>query len=145
MGLDMYLRKRIYIAAEYEHRNVVAKVEITIAGREVKIDPKKIYEIVESVGYWRKANAVHNWFVTNVQGGKDECQESDVSIQDLKKLKAICENVLLTKDASALPPTGGFFFGSTEIDAGYFQDLEHTIEILKDLDPESEYSYRASW
>ena len=28
------------------------------------------------VGYWRKANAIHNWFVQNVQDGRDECQKS---------------------------------------------------------------------
>ena len=31
------------------------------------------------VGYWRKANAIHNWFVQNVQDNRDECQKSYVS------------------------------------------------------------------
>ena len=30
-------------------------------------------ETHEEVGYWRKANAIHGWFVRNVQNGKDDC------------------------------------------------------------------------
>ena len=29
--------------------------------------------IIEQVGYWRKANQIHNWFVENVQDGEDDC------------------------------------------------------------------------
>lgn len=35
--------------------------------------------IAEDVGYWRKANAIHAWFVKNVQGGVDNCQSHEVS------------------------------------------------------------------
>ena len=29
------------------------------------------------VAYWRKANAIHSWFVENCQDGVDECQYSN--------------------------------------------------------------------
>ena len=32
-----------------------------------------------------------------------------------------------------LPPTSGFFFGSTEIDEYYKQDVEDSIKIFEDL------------
>ena len=34
------------------------------------------YSILEDVGYWRKANAIHNYFVQRCQNGVDECQMS---------------------------------------------------------------------
>jgi len=77
--------------------------------------------------------------------GKDDCQESYVTYEQLMELKALCEEVLKTKDASKLPPTSGFFFGSTEVDEYYFQDLEDTIKQLSGLDPEGSYYYQASW
>jgi hypothetical protein len=44
-----------------------------------------------------------------------------------------------------LPPQEGFFFGSTEVDDGYFQDLENTINIIDSCDPDGEYEYSSSW
>jgi len=46
------------------------------------------------VGRWRKANAVHHWFVMNVQGGVDECQPSDVSREKMQELLETCRKVL---------------------------------------------------
>ncbi len=48
----------------------------------------------EEVGYWRKANQIHRWFVSNVQGGKDDCGEYAVPRAKLMELKVICETVL---------------------------------------------------
>ena len=98
-----------------------------------------------NVGYWRKANAIHNWFVINVQGGEDDCNEFKVLYEDLLKLKNLCEQVLETKDTTLLPPKEGFFFGVTEIDERYFDDLRNTIEIIDSLDPYGDYYYQSSW
>ena len=41
-------------------------------------DQEKRYghkRIMEMVGYWRKQNAIHNWFVENVQDGIDDCDQ----------------------------------------------------------------------
>jgi hypothetical protein len=154
MGLDMFLTKKSYIGAEFEHREVKAEVKITIGGKPVMIDVNKISEITERVGYWRKANQIHEWFVTNVQGGVDECQESYVTLDQLQSLKTECEQVLEFKDKASeiLPRSGGFFFGGENYDEWYFSDIKDTIKILSDiLEDKSEsgaeisYYYQASW
>ena len=145
MGLDMYLKKRIYVGAEYEHNRVTGAIELKQGDKTVEVDVGKVSEIIERVGYWRKANQIHKWFVDNVQDGKDECQESHVEYKDLLKLKNICQRVIETKDPTELPPQKGFFFGATEVDDNYFLDLKETIEIVDALDPKGDYYYRASW
>ena len=53
------------------------------------------YRIIEEVGYWRKANQIHNWFVENVQDGVDDCgYHNEVTKEDLEELLNICEIVL---------------------------------------------------
>jgi hypothetical protein len=91
------------------------------------------------------ANAIHAWFVKNVQDGVDECQESYVSYEQLVELRDLCKKVIKTKNAELLPPQAGFFFGSTEVDEYYMEDLKETIKIIDALDPDGEYVYRASW
>jgi hypothetical protein len=99
--------------------------------------------------YWRKANAIHNWFVQNVQNGVDDCGEYPVTRQQLEELSGICKNVLCHHDLAEelLPPTSGFFFGSTRIDDFYFYDLIDTICGVQDLlkaDTDTFY-YSSSW
>lgn len=147
MGLDMYLNKRVYVGAHYDHRKVEIKIEATENGVPIKIDPKKVSYVVEQAGYWRKANAIHGWFVRNVQDGTDDCQESYVSYEKLLELRNLCELVIKTKSTELLPPTSGFFFGSTDIDESYWDDLRETIKIISELAPDTEcdYYYSASW
>ena len=107
-------------------------------------------EVSIDAGYWRKANAIHDWFVRECQGGVDECQPSYVAREQLVELKELCEQVLAdkTKAAELLPTTSGFFFGSTDYDEYYFQDLESTIEIIDrtlTLPSEWDIEYRSSW
>lgn len=51
------------------------------------------------IAQWRKANAIHNWFVTNVQDGNDDCGTYTVSVDDLVRLHDTIVDVL---DASRL-------------------------------------------
>lgn len=109
--------------------------------------------IIEQVGYWRKANHIHAWFVDNVQDGEDDCDyHNEVTKDDLEYLLDICQRVLDDHSlADALLPTqSGFFFGGTEYDEYYFDDIKDTIEIIKnvlettDFDKEMIY-YVSSW
>jgi hypothetical protein len=93
MGLDMYLNRETYIGAEYKHRNVKGKIEITIEGKPVKIDFNKISYIKERVGYWRKANQIHRWMVENIQDGEDDCGEHSLPKEKAKELLAICKEI----------------------------------------------------
>lgn len=150
MGLDMYLSRDTFIGGKYDHRKVKGKVDLTIEGKKKSFNPKNISYITEEVGYWRKANQIHNWFVQNVQDGKDECQRAYV---ELDKLKALYSSVCIAidkKDPSIFEPVGGFFFGSTDIDDYYWKDLEDTKAILEkifadDPDGNGTYYYQSSW
>lgn len=46
------------------------------------------------VAYWRKANAIHAWFVREVQSGEDDCGYHDVSIEQLQALVEACKQLL---------------------------------------------------
>jgi hypothetical protein len=149
MGLDMYLTKKTYVGAHYEHRKVTGDLFIKVEDRVLPIKFNRISEIIEQVGYWRKVNAIHKWFVDNVQKGVDDCDEYEVSYEKLLELKALCKKALETKDPSILPPQDGFFFGGTDINEWYWGGLQETINIIDSLDGEQSaydsYIYRSSW
>lgn len=101
--------------------------------------------------YWRKANAIHNWFVENVQDGVDECNEYDVSVEKLKELLNICNDVLEDNDLAEtlLPTQGGFFFGTTDYDEWYFENVAKTAVFLTntiaEYDDKEVFVYWSSW
>jgi hypothetical protein len=152
MGLDMYLDKETYVQ-NWDFQKPEEKHEITVkkGGEVVKsIDPAKIKFIVEEVGYWRKANAIHKWFVDNVQEGKDECQRSYVSRKQLQELLEVVNKILKDNSLAGtlLPTQSGFFFGSVTYDEWYFQVLEETKEILTNAlneGQEATFYYHSSW
>ena len=100
--------------------------------------------------YWRKANQVHGWFVREVQKGNDNCGEYYVSQDKLKELRDLCQKALDTRDPNLLPPQDGFFFGGTDIDEWYWQDLKNTITQLDRIFAlpqlsDLSFSYTSSW
>ncbi len=147
MGLDMYLTKRVYVGANYAHNNVKGSIDLTKGedNKLIKIPTDKITYVILAVGYWRKANQIHQWFVDNVQDGVDDCREGYVDPAKLSELRSLCKEALVTRDGSQLPPASGFFFGSTEVDDYYWSELEDTVEMLKDIDDDCEYYYHSSW
>lgn len=48
--------------------------------------------------YWRKANAIHRFFVDTVQDGYDDCREYDVDKEVIEDLRERCELVLQLLD-----------------------------------------------
>lgn len=151
MGLDMYLEAEFYVSKYFkggpEMLEDLEKLDLT-----KRLNGRRIKKLVVEVGYWRKANQIHSWFVENVQGGRDECQRSYVSREQLQELLAIVERVLANPelDSELLPTGAGFFFGSTEYDEYYIQDLQETKKILDDVlnDPIFDgwdFYYQASW
>ena len=164
MGLDMYLSKRTYVKNwNFQKDEEKHKVAVKLNGKSRKdIKPKRISHIVEEVGYWRKANHIHSWFVENVQKGIDECQESHVSLERLTELRDLCKEVVERKGdddfvSENLPTGSGFFFGGTEYDEYYYNDCKDTIKMLDTILKEdeivrdtkgiysSDYYYQASW
>lgn len=174
MGLDMYLDKCNRKAWGYKDLDI----------DEVKDNNPALYEELKpfivmrgkyvpwetffsEVGYWRKANAIHRWFVENVQNDVDDCGRYEVSKEQLETLLEICNEVLencelvegqigngytfdtngnkimhyeegkYIEDPSVaeelLPTTSGFFFGSTDYDEYYIADIEHTVDVIKEV------------
>jgi hypothetical protein len=136
MGLDMTLSKKTYVK-QWEHKGEDNfNVEVTQKGEPVQhIKRERISYVVEEVGYWRKANQIHNWFVNNVQNGEDNCGEYHVYEEQLEELLGLCKQVLTNNELAKelLPSQSGFFFGGTEYDEWYFKNLENTVEIIETL------------
>jgi hypothetical protein len=156
MGLDMYLYAKQFVSSsawskEEDCKKVKSIARLMKGTKFLDSDDLQFAQIKLQVGYWRKANQVHKYFVDKCAGGKDECQDTYVERDHLEDLLWRCETVM--KDHSRaeelLPAQSGFFFGSTEYDEWYYQNLEHTIpllkKILKDAPEEWEFEYRASW
>lgn len=154
MGLDMYVTAKRYLwdfgdNSDKQIASDIGKLFPEIAGYRVK-------QIEAEVMYWRKANAIHKWFVDNIQDGVDECQESYLDPKKLYELRDICKTVLEdhSQAAALLPSQSGFFFGGTEYDEGYFDDVERTLKwlnglLVKDAFDEKfknwDFYYQASW
>jgi hypothetical protein len=132
MGLDMYLNAKNYVSNngyfKKDHQvyeEILQVLELT----PEQLDPEMLSMTISiPVVYWRKDNAIHNWFVQNVQNGRDDCSEYYVVKGKLQELANLCEEVLDDKDLAheLLPTTDGFFFGSTQYDEWYFKSLEKT-------------------
>ena len=104
------------------------------------------------VGYWRKVNAIHNWLVTNVQAGEDDCDYYPVERENLLELLGICKEVKENHKLAPelLPTCDGFFFGNTEYDEWYFRGIKETIEILNTVLENTDFKnekiiYTSSW
>ena len=150
MGLDMYLNARSSVNAydsEDSEQKALQQVPFIAANGMM------VNAIEYRIMYWRKANAIHKWFVDNVQDGVDNCEEFHVSPQHLQALRDTCQQVLEDKEKAGelLPPSAGFFFGTTDITDYYFDDLRHTVEgldralALAQRDRWINFSYRSSW
>lgn len=135
MGLDMYLDEKIYVGANYEHNSVLGTIEIYRRGEKLDIDFNKVTYIILSLGYWRKANAIHKWFVDNVQGGEDNCGTYYVSGEKLQTLLNTVIQVLGNHELAhqLLPTENGFFFGGTDYDEWYYEDLNYTKELIEGI------------
>lgn len=152
MGLDMYLSRKIYVGAYWDSRDVQGTVDIAAMGEKLPITLDKISYVEEHVAYWRKANAIHRWFVDEVGNSVDDCRPIWVNTEKLEELVQLCKRVKENHSLAPelLPAQEGFFFGSTEYDEWYFEDIDSTIEQLEETlnDPNHDmwsYVYEASW
>ena len=163
MGLDMYLYRNFSMYAGTNKETLNAKKEqIKAIFPELFLSNEHSIEIHEVVAYWRKANAIHNWMVQNVQDGNDDCYYHYVSIEQIQTLRDLAEKALHSKTPEEILPTlSGFFFGSTEYDDSYREDMSDTVkqldkvlaihkqtaEAIKNsgIDYYVEYEYISSW
>jgi len=165
MGLDMYLSAKKHLSKinykvlhennelDYnspeviypEFNNLMQLTQLTDVATDMYGASVEV-----TCAYWRKANQIHSWFVREVQGGEDNCGEYYVPSDKLIELLAICKHSLENKDPALLLPQGGFFFGSTDIDEWYWNDIKSTISQLERILALPEFDnlsfyYNSSW
>jgi len=151
MGLDMYITARRYLWDFGDHDDV--KIAQAIGDLFPELKGQKAKTVSVEAMYWRKANAIHKWFVDNVQDGVDECQETYLNREDMQNLLDVCRAVIASPDQAnvLLPAQSGFFFGSTDYDEWYFDDVKKTIEFLENLFSNEkmmkhwDFYYQSSW
>jgi hypothetical protein len=152
-----------------EHERAKATRVVQVAGLEPFIgrESKSVmlrraddrFVVMLQVAYWRKANSIHRWFVEKIQDGVDECEPSrPITATELQELVAACEKGLAAFAAGdvklagdTVSPMSGFFFGSTEVNSYWADDLSTTIAKIKPLlallneHPGIDVFYRSSW
>ena len=171
MGLDMYLTISEYVSKttrdesrpDSPKSNPLYEQLVNRRPSWVCKDSYRGISVEYPAGQWRKANGIHNWFVQNVQDDRDECQKSYVSAEQLRELRDACEQVLWTQGDSrvgvqekaeevGLAPKAGFFFGSTDYDEYYMEDLRYTVKLINRMEAAGVFDnawvdiyYQASW
>jgi hypothetical protein len=149
MGLDMYLSAKKYHSPNFGADKFKELSDVSEIGASMeKYLPFVNLEV--SMGYWRKVNAVHQWFVDNCQDGNDDCRTTYVGREQLEELKKVCEATILDPKTAEtkLPTQAGFFFGGTEYDDYYLEKLKDTVEIIDrclTIPDEWEFYYHSSW
>ena len=154
MGLDMYLKVSYYLS-DWSHdkesdnsrmyRDLVSKLGAPTTDRVPSLT------VNVNCVYWRRANAIHKWFVDTLANGVDECQPIYVTKENLHTLVSLCEQVLAdpTRAEELLPTTSGFFFGGTAYDEWYMEDIKHTKEsldrVISETNDTVDFEYVASW
>jgi hypothetical protein len=162
MGLDQYLTAKKYVSkwnydGGYDNKAITQEFQdllpmdtpdITKYGQFAGIT------VEYPVGYWRKANAIHNFFVQNVGEDVDDCREMWVDRDVLVELRSRCDDVIKADNTEemakevGLETVSGFFFGDTEYGDWYKEDLKLTVEIcdfVLALPEEYSLHYQASW
>lgn len=108
MGLDMYLYAEKHISSyDYvENANGLSRrdnleYDMVIGASNMDKLPTAEYASVsvrKMVGYWRKANAIHGWFIRECANGVDNCEDIYVSREKLVELRDECMKALADRD-----------------------------------------------
>lgn len=118
--------------------------------KERKCENSNEYSEKEEIMYWRKCNQIHCFF-DSLRNGVDNCEYFEIYINDLKLLVSECKEVLNNNELAEriLPTQAGFFFGSTEYDEWYFDELKDTVDKIEKIIEEhidgNKYYYYAWW
>ena len=153
----MYLKGKRFLWPSGDHPD--SKIATDVAALFPELKPRsrfgnaptsRVSEIIAEGMYWRKANAIHAWFVKNVQDDVDNCGNYAVDREQLVELRDLCKEVLANREKAAelLPSQTGFFFGGTEYDEYYFGDLERTVEGIDEClawPDDWNFEYHSSW
>lgn len=128
MGLDIYF---------YSKQKAVDSTVDCVANEHVEI------------GYFRKFNALFNWVESNIKS-IENCTDVPISKEDLVKLEIMLNQLDTTNCAQLFPTQDGFFFGTTEYDEFYWEDVADlkvlVSQFLAEFDFEaSQICFHAWW
>ena len=106
------------------------------------------------IGYFRKFNALHSYIVKTFADGIDNCQDIILYKEDVEQIKKVLDDVLEAnteeKAKELLPTQSGFFFGGTDYDEFYFEDVKVAADLMQNLLDNFDFEkyqliYEASW
>lgn len=158
MGLDQYLTAHKLICGYTRHseageREAYLKLleSVGLQESDVSLDTPHL-SVSVTVAYWRKAHTVHEWFVSNVQDGVDDCRSSYASRKFLEFAVEHCRKVLKAeKPGSVISTEKDDYSIETIIGAGiYLTEFVMTKAKLAAVlnNPKFKgwnFEYRASW
>ena len=107
------------------------------------------------IGYFRKFNALHSYIVKTFADGIDNCQDIILYKEDVEQIKKVLDDVLnahqqVEKAKELLPTQSGFFFGGTDYDEFYFEDVKDAADLMQNFLDNFDFDkyqlvYQASW
>ena len=146
MGLDIYFFKRKQVEEEPTIETLKTGLDdalFFITNRddfnaeyieEFVNRQKEKFGLDRKVGYLRKVNFIYRYFGNRIDTNTMECE---VTKEDLKDIIAKCKEVLEKEDEETsknlLPTCSGFFFGSTDYDSYYYDDVKEVLELSTNL------------
>ena len=164
MGLDMYFyaRKTTYKSfSKWDNPESTKEVNYP---EDLKTFSDYIYdrnfksvqtETIYQIGYFRKFNALHSYIVKTFADGIDNCQDIILYKEDVEQIKKVLDDVLnahqqVEKAKEILPTQSGFFFGGTDYDEFYFEDVKVAADLMQNLLDNFDFEkyqliYEASW
>lgn len=158
MGLDItfYKAKRLKDNETKERLEEIRKELATeylksIDERNSKLineleDEKEKINPWDEVAYFRKVNLLIPFF-----GYEENCSNIEIDKYQVEDLIEACNEVLANHDKASflLPTQEGFFFGSTDYDDWYFDDVQNVKEkfeeILADFDRDEDILLMHCW
>lgn len=128
MGLDMYLKV-----------NSKAVCKDALRAMDETEKWKEWYLCRGIAMYWRKANAIHKWFVDNVQYGEDDCKIYEVLPSKLVELRDTCKEVIENSKLVDGQVVSGYKFVDDELvpqyaDGKVIEDASKANELLPTQD-----------
>ena len=84
-------------------------------------------DTIEEVGYWRKANAIHKYFVDTLQDGEDDCRQSFVDKETFEDLHEKCRSIVKSAEKIGLNMNDGRKDGDDVICMDYSWDENEKI------------------
>ena len=98
---------------------------------------------------------MHSYILKTFANGVDDCQDIILYKEDVEQIKKVLDEVLnahqqVEKAKELLPTQSGFFFGGTDYDEYYFEDVKVAADLMQNFLDNFDFDkyqliYEASW